>query len=60
MSFDRLWAELAPVGRSADSGGYHRYTWAGADTDARAWFTEAADARGLDVRTDRNGNLWAW
>ncbi|GHC85815.1 Zn-dependent hydrolase [Nocardiopsis terrae] len=60
MSFDRLWAELAPVGRSADSGGYHRYTWAGADTDARAWFTEAAAARGLDVRTDRNGNLWAW
>ncbi|WP_017582636.1 allantoate amidohydrolase [Nocardiopsis valliformis] len=60
MSFDRLWADLAPVGRSADSGGYHRYTWAGADTDARAWFTEAAAARGLDVRTDRNGNLWAW
>ncbi|MGW8438396.1 allantoate amidohydrolase [Nocardiopsis sp. NPDC055879] len=60
MRFDRLWAELAPVGRSADGGGYHRYTWAGADTDARAWFTEAAVARGLDVRTDRNGNLWAW
>lgn len=59
MSFDRLWAELAPVGRSAH-GGYHRYSWAGADTDARAWFTDAAAARGLDVRTDRNGNLWAW
>ncbi|MBR8742779.1 allantoate amidohydrolase [Nocardiopsis sp. MG754419] len=60
MSFDRLWADLLPVGRSADDGGYHRYTWAGADTDARAWFTEAATTRGLDVRTDRNGNLWAW
>ncbi|MFE1167962.1 allantoate amidohydrolase [Nocardiopsis sp. NPDC058789] len=60
MSFDQLWADLAPVGRSADSGGYHRHTWAGADTDARAWFTEAAAARDLDVRTDRNGNLWAW
>ncbi len=60
MSFDRLWADLAPVGRSADSGGYHRYTWAGADTDARAWFAEEAAARGLDLRTDRNGNLWAW
>ena len=59
MSFDRLWADLAPIGRS-DGGGYHRYTWAGADTDARAWFTEAATKRGLDVRTDRNGNLWAW
>lgn len=60
MSFDRLWADLAPVGRDADSGGYRRFSWAGADTDARAWFTEAATARGLDVRTDRNGNLWAW
>ena len=60
MSFDRLWADLAPVGRDDDSGGYHRYTWAGADTEARAWFTDAATARGLDVRADRNGNLWAW
>ncbi|MFI6578690.1 allantoate amidohydrolase [Nocardiopsis sp. NPDC050513] len=60
MSFDRLWADLAPVGRDADSGGYRRYTWEGADTDARAWFTGEAAARGLDVRTDRNGNLWAW
>ncbi|MEE2040815.1 allantoate amidohydrolase [Nocardiopsis sp. CT-R113] len=60
MSFDRLWADLAPVGRDDDSGGYHRYTWADADTEARAWFTDAATARGLDVRADRNGNLWAW
>jgi len=60
VSFDRLWADLAPVGRDDDSGGYHRYTWAGADTEARAWFTDAATARGLDVRADRNGNLWAW
>ena len=59
MSFDRLWADLAPIGRS-EGGGYRRYTWAGADIDARAWFIEAATARGLDVRTDRNGNLWAW
>ncbi|WP_053615952.1 allantoate amidohydrolase [Nocardiopsis sp. NRRL B-16309] len=59
-AFDRLWADLAPVGRDADSGGYHRFSWTGADAEARAWFTEAAAARGLDVRTDRNGNLWAW
>src|SRR5690348_9188625 len=25
----------------------------------REWFRAAADARGLSVRTDRNGNLWA-
>lgn len=60
MSFDRLWADLRPVGRSADSGGYHRFSWTGADIEARAWFTEAATARGLSTRTDRNGNLWAW
>lgn len=26
----------------------------------RSWFVDAARERGLDVRTDRNGNLWAW
>jgi N-carbamoyl-L-amino-acid hydrolase len=60
VSFDRLWADLAPVGRDAGSGGYRRFSWTGADTEARAWFTDAAAARGLDVRADRNGNLWAW
>ncbi|MDE3723742.1 allantoate amidohydrolase [Nocardiopsis sp. N85] len=54
-----MWADLAPVGRDTD-GGYHRFSWAGADTDARAWFVQEAKARGLEVRTDRNGNLWAW
>nr|WP_306369976.1 allantoate amidohydrolase [Nocardiopsis sp. CC223A] len=58
-AFDRMWADLAPVGRDPD-GGYRRFSWAGADTDARAWFVQEAKARGLDVRTDRNGNLWAW
>lgn len=57
--FDRMWAELAAVGRGAE-GGYHRHTWNGADTEARAWFVQETRARGLDVRTDRNGNLWAW
>ena len=60
MSFDRLWADLRPIGRSADSGGYHRFSWTRADSEARDWFTEAATARGLHTRTDRNGNLWAW
>lgn len=60
MHFDRLWAELAPVGRDPGSGGYHRHAWNAADAEARAWFTDAARDRGLDVHTDRNGNLWAW
>ncbi|APC36506.1 allantoate amidohydrolase [Nocardiopsis dassonvillei] len=59
-AFDRLWADLVSVGRDPGSGGYRRHAWNGADADARAWFTEAAAARNLDVRTDRNGNLWAW
>ncbi|WP_159943715.1 MULTISPECIES: allantoate amidohydrolase [unclassified Nocardiopsis] len=59
-AFDRLWAELEPLGRDPGSGGYHRHAWNGSDAEVRAWFTEAARSRGLDVRADRNGNLWAW
>ena len=60
MSFDRLWADLLPVGRSADSGGYHRFALTRTDSDLREWFEGEATARGLDVTTDRIGNQWAW
>lgn len=59
-TFDRMWAELAPIGRDRTTGGYRRYSWTRADADARAWFVAEAAARGLTVETDRNGNLWAW
>lgn len=59
-SFDTLWSELEPVGRDAGTGGYRRYAWTPADLLLREWFVGAAEARGLDVETDRNGNLWAW
>ena len=59
MSFDRLWAELEPVGRSS-SGGYRRFAWTSADATVREWFVGAAEARGLDVVPDLAGNLWAW
>ena len=59
-SFDTLWAELAPVGRDAGTGGYRRFAWTPADLTLREWFVGAAQQRGLDVETDRNGNLWAW
>ncbi|MFD6345087.1 allantoate amidohydrolase, partial [Streptomyces roseolus] len=49
-----------PLGRSAASGGYRRYAWTGADADCRLWFRMQAEARRLDVETDRNGNQWAW
>lgn len=59
-SFQEMWRELAPIGRHTDSGGYRRYAWTAADTDCRAWFRAQAEARGLVLETDRNGNQWAW
>lgn len=59
-SFHTMWKELRPVGRHADSGGYRRFAWTGADTDCRAWFRSQAESRGLRYELDRNGNQWAW
>ena len=60
MSFDRLWEALLPVGREPSTGGYRRFAWTAADLECREWFGDAAGQLGLDVETDRNGNLWAW
>lgn len=60
MTFHSMWAELLPVGRSSDSGGYRRFAWTAADAECRAWFEEQARARGLTHEVDRNGNQWAW
>ncbi|GAA1577062.1 allantoate amidohydrolase [Streptomyces globosus] len=60
QSFHAMWASLRPLGRSDASGGYRRYAWTGADADCRLWFRMQAEARRLDVETDRNGNQWAW
>ena len=58
-AFDGWWSELAPVGRSA-AGGYRRFAWTRQDATLREWFTAAATSLGLDVVSDRAGNLWAW
>ena len=58
--FEEMWRELAPVGRSAASGGYFRQPWASAETELRSWFAEACAARGLAVETDGIGNQVAW
>jgi beta-ureidopropionase / N-carbamoyl-L-amino-acid hydrolase len=60
VTFDRLWDDLAPVGRSGSTGGYRRYAWTAADATLREWFAGQAAARGLDLVTDRAGNQWAW
>lgn len=58
--FEQMWRDLAPIGRSASSGGYFRQPWLSAELELRAWFRSAAEARGLDVEEDPFGNLVAW
>lgn len=58
--FDRMWAELEPIGRHGASGGYRRFAWTAADLECRTWFGATAESRGLDLEADGNGNLWAW
>jgi N-carbamoyl-L-amino-acid hydrolase len=58
--FERMWADLAPVGRSATSGGYFRQPFTTAERELAAWFEEQALARGLEVESDPFGNVVAW
>lgn len=58
--FEAMWRDLAPVGRSARTGGYHRRPWDGAERELRAWFLEQCAGRGLDVRVDGLGSVVAW
>jgi beta-ureidopropionase / N-carbamoyl-L-amino-acid hydrolase len=58
--FEAMWRDLAPVGRSAGSGGYFRQPWTPAEQELVAWFREQAAARGLEVEEDPFGNVVAW
>jgi len=58
--FADLWAELLPIGRDDNTGGYRRYAWTEADMTCRAWFARTATQLGLRTDCDGNGNLWAW
>ncbi len=60
MTFAELWRELSPIGRHEVTRGYRRYSWTPADAQGRAWFIRHAEALGLSVEPDNNGNLWAW
>ncbi len=60
MPFDRMWDDLAPIGRDPHTGGYRRYAWTAEDATLREWFAGEAAARGLTVTLDRAGNQWAW
>ncbi|GGM71376.1 hypothetical protein ACFFX1_23720 [Dactylosporangium sucinum] len=58
--FEEMWAQQPPLGRHPVTGAYRRFSWTPADLECRAWCTDQAQARGLTVHTDRNGNLWEW
>ena len=58
--FEQMWRDLAPVGRSASSGGYFRQPFTSAERECHAWFLEQCAARGLEVERDRFGNTVAW
>jgi N-carbamoyl-L-amino-acid hydrolase len=55
-----MWADLQPLGRNADTGGYRRFAWTREDHDLREWFAGQCSDRGLDLTEDRMGNQWAW
>jgi beta-ureidopropionase / N-carbamoyl-L-amino-acid hydrolase len=59
VAFEQMWAEIAPIGRSASTGGYFRQPFTTADAELRDWFRGAAQSRGLKVETDRIGNMVA-
>jgi N-carbamoyl-L-amino-acid hydrolase len=60
MTFDAMWADLAGIGADRRRGGFSRHGFDDAELTLREWFTDQATRRGLDVHTDRNGNVWAW
>ena len=59
-AFEKMWADLAPVGRSSRTGGYFRQPWTAADEEAQCWFAEECAARDLRLERDGFGNAVAW
>ncbi|MBE1487469.1 allantoate amidohydrolase [Plantactinospora soyae] len=59
--FQRSWAEIAPIGRDAGTGGYLRYGFTEPVRQLEEWFRDTAVADGAHtVAQDGNGNLFAW
>ena len=55
-----LLGEIEGIGRDPVRGGYSRHVFEPAEMELRAWFTRRAEALGLTVEPDRNGNIWAY
>jgi len=60
MTFEEMWRDLAPIGRSAKTGGYFRQPFTGAEREAMQWFLEQCTKRDLSVEQDAFGNVVAW
>jgi N-carbamoyl-L-amino-acid hydrolase len=62
MSWDvmDLLGEIEGIGVDPVRGGYSRHVFEPADMELRAWFAGRAEALGLAVEPDRNGNIWAY
>ncbi|HYQ68893.1 allantoate amidohydrolase [Actinophytocola sp.] len=59
-SATQLLASIEGVGRDPRRGGFSRHGFDRVELELREWFLAEAERRGLAVRGDRNGNLWAW
>ncbi|TDV52438.1 allantoate amidohydrolase [Actinophytocola oryzae] len=55
-----LLSAIGTVGRDPRRGGFSRHGFDPVELELREWFVAEAERRGLAVRADRNGNLWAW
>jgi N-carbamoyl-L-amino-acid hydrolase len=58
--FEAMWADLATVGRSAETTGYFRQPFSSAERECHAWFVAQCEARGLRLEHDGNGNTVGW
>lgn len=53
-------AEIHDIGKDLLQGGYSRHLFEEPELELRRWFQLSAEALGLSVELDGNGNLWAW
>jgi beta-ureidopropionase / N-carbamoyl-L-amino-acid hydrolase len=60
VTFEQMWRDLEPIGRSRSSGGYFRQPFLAAERECRDWFVEQCVARGMTVETDGNANQVGW
>lgn len=54
-----LLQQIEHLGRDEVRGGYSRHVYDDSESALREWFIRIATEVGLDVETDRNGNIWA-